>query len=182
MKWIRLTKLWGLQVMGRNPLAGIPIFRKMAFTIPTYFMKALLLFGGFIILCLNGFAQHPAEERVLTPGSSPLSVSTMKDGKYIFSYENGMTNKKDKREIVFANKTNARNFVSAIGVSIKSKDGSVKLFTYKNYSIRLLSELGSVFMIVHTTGLSQSTLRISKECYDQINNSVFTSKKDKTPG
>ena len=136
-------------------------------------MKVLFVIGVFVMLSSSCYTQDTTGRKLLTPESAILSITTMKNGKYVFSYENSMENKNDLREIVFADRKKAQQFVSAIGATIKSKDGSARLYNYKDYSIRLLSEMGNVFMIVKKTGLSQSTLRISRETYNPIKNSMF---------
>ena len=80
-----------------------------------------------------------------------------------------MSTKKDERNIVFKNKQEIRSFEKRISRALSAKDGTSDLIIYKTYKIRLLTEMGGVFMIVNEAGQSQSTLRISKEMYSQVN-------------
>ena len=107
--------------------------------------------------------------KLLTPVGATLSLSVLENGKYSFSYANSMGGKSDFRAIVFKNKKEAKNFIFEINKSMNAKDGVSSLLTYPNYKIRLLSEIGGVFMMVSETGKSQSTFRITKENFDQVN-------------
>ena len=80
-----------------------------------------------------------------------------------------MTTKKDEINIIFKNKQHFRSFEKKISRALSAKDGTSDIIMYKSYKIRLLTEMGGVFMIVNETGQSQSTLRISKEMYNQVN-------------
>ncbi len=80
-----------------------------------------------------------------------------------------MATKKDERNIIFKNKQDIRSFEKKISKALSAKDGTSEVIIYKTYKIRLLTEMGGVFMIVNETGQSQSTLRISKEMYNQVN-------------
>lgn len=80
-----------------------------------------------------------------------------------------MSGKPDVRSIIFRNKQEAKSFLGKIGKAMSSKDGVSCVYTFANYRIRLLTEIGGVFMIVDKKGLTQSTLRISKESYSQVN-------------
>jgi hypothetical protein len=126
-------------------------------------MKKFILHGGQ--------AQKPAtgDDKVLTAEDGNLSVSIKKDGKCYFTYQNGMSTKKDERNIIFKNRQDIRSFEKKISRALSAKDGTSDLITYKSYKIRLLTEIGGVFMIVNEAGQSQSTLRISKEMYSQVN-------------
>ena len=74
-----------------------------------------------------------------------------------------------ERMIVFKNKQDILSFENKINRALTAKDGSSDMVIYKSYKIRLLTEVGGVFMIVNETGQPQSTLRISKEMYSQVN-------------
>jgi hypothetical protein len=134
-------------------------------------MKTLILFISFLFVFSMGRAQKEAagEDKVLTAAEGNLSVSVKKDGKCYFIYQNGMSTKKDERNIIFKNKQDFRSFEKKISKALSAKDGTSDIITYKSYKIRLLTEMGGVFMIVNETGQSQSTLRISKEMYNQVN-------------
>ncbi|HLA57632.1 MAG TPA: hypothetical protein VK622_02670 [Puia sp.] len=134
-------------------------------------MKTLILFISLLFVFSGGQAQKEATgaDKVLTAEDGNLSVSIQKDGKCYFIYQNGMSTKKDERNIVFRNKQDIRSFEKKISRALSAKDGTSDLVIYKSYKIRLLTEMGDVFMIVNETGQSQSTLRISKEMYGQVN-------------
>lgn len=130
-------------------------------------LHAILLFNlSAIAQVKKASAQSP---KLLTPVGSTLSLSQADHGKYSFSYLNAMGDKTDFRYIVFKNKKEAKDFIINIAKALKAKDGVSSLFTYTNYRIRLLTEIGGVFMIVNEVGKSQSTFRITKENYDQVN-------------
>ena len=134
-------------------------------------MKTLILFLSLLLVISNGQAQQETTgtEKVLTAEDGTLSVSVQKDGKCYFIYQNGMATKKDERNIIFKNKQDIRSFEKKISKALSAKDGTSDVIIYKTYRIRLLTEMGGVFMIVNETGQSQSTLRISKEMYNQVN-------------
>jgi len=134
-------------------------------------MKTLILFISLLFFFSTGQAQKQAasDEKVLTAEEGNLSVSVQKDGRCFFIYQNGMSTKKDERNIVFKNKQDIRSFEKKISRALSAKDGTSDLIIYKSYKIRLLTEMGGVFMIVNEPGQSQSTLRISKEMYSQVN-------------
>lgn len=134
-------------------------------------MKTLILFISFLFFFLGSQAQKEAtgDEKVLTAGDGNLTVSAKKDGKCYFTYQNGMSTKKDERNIIFKNRQDIRSFEKKISRALSAKDGTSDIIKYKTYKIRLLTEIGGVFMIVNEKGQSQSTLRISKEMYSQVN-------------
>ncbi len=140
---------------------------------PSFFLLAVLLFH------LNAFSQAKQASiesaKLLTPVGATLSLSQADHGKYSFSYLNSMGDKTDFRYIVFKNKKEAKDFITNLGKALKAKDGVSSLFTYTNYKIRLLTEIGGVFMIVNEAGKTQSTFRVTKENYDQVN--VLSSEK-----
>jgi len=133
-------------------------------------MKTLILFISLLFFFSGGQAQTKATgaDKVLTVEEGNLSVSIQKGGKCYFIYQNGMSTKKDERNIVFKNKQDIRSFEKKISKALSAKDGTSDIIMYKSYKIRLLTEIGGVFMIVNETGQSQSTLRISKEMYGQV--------------
>jgi len=134
-------------------------------------MKTLILFISLLFSFSVGHAQKKAtgDEKVVTATDGNLSITIKKDGKCYFTYQNGMSTKKDERNIIFKNKQDIRSFEKKISRAISAKDGTSDLIVYKTYKIRLLTEIGGVFMIVNEPGQSQSTLRISKEMYSQVN-------------
>ena len=134
-------------------------------------MKTLILFISLIFFFSSGQAQKQAasDEKVLTAEDGNLSVSVQKDGRCFFVYQNGMSTKKDERNIVFKNKQDFHSFEKKISRALSAKDGTSDIVIYKSYKIRLLTEMGGVFMIVNEAGQTQSTLRISKEMYSQVN-------------
>jgi hypothetical protein len=134
-------------------------------------MKTLILFISFLCIISSGQAQRETTgtDKVLTAEDGNLSVSVKKDGTCYFIYQNGMSTKKDERNIIFKNKQDIRSFEKKISKALSAKDGTSDIIIYKAYKIRLLTEMGGVFMIVNETGQSQSTLRISKEMYNQVN-------------
>jgi hypothetical protein len=136
-------------------------------------MKTLIFFISFLVLFSVGHTQSNANQAdkltVLTAEDGNLSIAFQKDGKCIFTYQNGMSNKKDMRNILFKNKQEVLNFERKIGKALSAKDGTSALIQFKTYKIRLLTEIGGVFMIVNEAGQTQSTLRISKEMYSQVN-------------
>ena len=135
-------------------------------------MKTAICFISSFIFFFSASQAQKVEagtEKVLAAEDGNLSVSVHKDGKCYFIYQNGMSTKKDERNIVFKNKQDIRSFENKINKALSAKDGTSDIIVYKTYKIRLLTEIGGVFMIVNETGQSQSTLRISKEMYSQVN-------------
>src|SRR6476660_6664424 len=102
-------------------------------------MKTFILFISFLFFLHSGQAQKPAtgDEKVLTAEDGNLSVSVKKDGKCYFTYQNGMSTKKDERNIIFKNRQDIRSFEKKISRAISAKDGTSDLITYKSYKIRL---------------------------------------------
>jgi hypothetical protein len=136
-------------------------------------MKRFLLLYAVLLFHLTAFTQvneaSTQAAKLLTPVGSDLSLSLLEHGRYSFTYLNSMGGKTDFRSIVFKNKKEAKDFIVNIAKALKAKDGVSCLYTYSNYKIRLLTEIGGVFMIVNETGKSQSTFRITKENCDQVN-------------
>jgi hypothetical protein len=136
-------------------------------------MKPRLLLFAVLLFHFTAFSQvkeaSTQSAKLLTPVGATLSVSQSDHGKYSFGYLNAMGDKTDFRYIIFKNKKEAKDFIVNIAKALKAKDGVSSLFTYTNYKIRLLTEIGGVFMIVNEAGKSQSTFRITKENYDQVN-------------
>ena len=136
-------------------------------------MKLHLLLLAVLLFHFNAFSQvkeaSAQSAKLLTPVGATLSLSQSDHGKYSFNYLNSMGDKTDFRYIVFKNKKETKEFISNLAKALKAKDGASSLFTYTNYKIRLLTEIGGVFMIVNEVGKSQSTLRITKENYEQVN-------------
>jgi len=135
-------------------------------------MKTLILFLSFLVCFSVGHTQSSTNQadnvKILTAEDGNLSIAIRKDGKCLLTYQNGMSNKIDMRNILFKNKQDALNFQKKVGKALSAKDGTSTLIQYKTYKIRLLTEIGGVFMIVNEAGQTQSTLRISKEMYSQV--------------
>src|SRR5712672_677255 len=108
-------------------------------------MKSFILFISFLVLFSVGHAQSNANQAdklmVLTAEDGNLSIAIQKDGKCIFTYKNGMSNKKDIRNIIFKNKQDVLNFEKKIGKALSAKDGTSALIQYKTFKIRLLTEI-----------------------------------------
>ena len=157
-------------VLRELPQKGIGELAGMVF-LENIKMRTLILFIATIYFF--SFAQAQKDniqaEHVMKTEDGNLSVVAQKNGKYLFIYQNGMSDKTDERNIVFVNKQEIRSFEKKISRALTAKDGTSDLIIYKVYRIRLLTEIGGVFMIVNETGKSQSTLRISKEMYQQVN-------------
>ena len=70
-------------------------------------MKTLVLFISFLLVISTGHAQKETTgtDKVLTAEDGNLSVSVQKDGKCYFIYQNGMSTKKDERNIIFQKQT-----------------------------------------------------------------------------
>ncbi len=106
---------------------------------------------------------------MLTAAGAEFSLTAAADGKYLFSYRNSMGKSNDTSTIVFRNKNEAVDFIHKIGNAFAAKDGTSFYIAYPNYKIRLLTEMNVVFMIVNETGKAQSTFRITKENYTEVN-------------
>jgi len=106
---------------------------------------------------------------MLTAEGAEFVLTAAADGKYLFSYRNTMGRSKDTSTIVFRNKNEAGDFIHKIGNAFAAKDGTSFYIVYPNYKIRLLTEMNVVFMIVNETGKAQSTFRITKENYSEVN-------------
>ena len=136
-------------------------------------MKSSLLLYAICLLHITAFTQvkeaSTQSAKLLTPVGAALSLSQLEHGKYSLNYLNGMGNKADFRSILFKNKKEAKTFILCIDKAMKAKDGLSTMCNFTNYQIRLLTEMGGVFMIVAEVGKSQSTFRITKENYDQVN-------------
>jgi hypothetical protein len=106
---------------------------------------------------------------VLTVQGAEFSLIAAGDGKYYFSFHNSMGRSNDTCKIVFTNKKEAQGFINKIGKAFSAKDGTSFYVLYPNYKIRLLTEINVVFMIVDEQGKAQSTFRITKENYSEVN-------------
>jgi len=106
---------------------------------------------------------------VLTAAGAEFSLTSTSDGKYYFSFHNSMGRSNDTSKIVFKNKKVAGDFINKIGRAFAAKDGTSFYIEYPNYKIRLLTEMNVVFMIVDEPGKAQSTFRITKENYSDVN-------------
>src|SRR5580704_6236860 len=98
-------------------------------------MKTLILFISFLFFFSAGQAQTKATgaDKVLTVEEGNLSISIQKDGKCYFIYQNGMSTKKDERNIVFKNKQDIRSFEKKISKALSAKDGTSDIIIYKSY-------------------------------------------------
>jgi hypothetical protein len=131
-------------------------------------MRSIQLSLTILLIALTSYADAGAKPKVLAGDGVKYSLTVYDDGKYIFSYQNNMSGKADLRDIIFINKKEAKKFISRIGGAFHSKDGSAKMFSYSNYQIRLLTEIGGVFMMVNEAGQGRSTFRISDEMFKQL--------------
>ncbi len=126
-----------------------------------------------IILCTVGNAQKKVNLSdkmvVLTAEGAEFGLTKATDGTYSFSYQNSMGKGIDLRKIQFRNKKEAEGFINKIGKAFSAKDGESCLLVYPRYKIRLLTEMGVIFMIVNETGQTQSTFRITRDNYSQVN-------------
>ena len=127
--------------------------------------KLVLLFFLFV---LTSEAQTGTTTKILAADRLKGSLWHYDDGKYIFSYQNNISGEKDIRKIIFSNKKDAKLFIARIGQCIHSKDGTAKMFSYLNYQIRLLTEIGGVFMMVNEKEQSRSAFRISDDMYKEL--------------
>ncbi len=97
-----------------------------------------------------------------------ILLNKLDHNHYSLNYLNGMNGKGDIRSIVFKNEKEVRSFISSVDKSLKAKDGVTSIIVFPGYKIRLLTEMGGVFMIVNETGKPQATFRITRENYDQM--------------
>ncbi len=126
---------------------------------------SLVLFSW--VLTPNG--QSKTDAKILTADGLKYSLSVDRNGEYIFSYQNDITGETDIRKVIFRNKKDAKQFLITIGLAIHSKDGRTKKFSYFNYQIRILTEMGRAFMMINETGQSRATFQISDDVYREIN-------------
>ena len=131
-------------------------------------MKSIHLVLFIFLFVLASYGQSGTKSRILAADNLSYSLTGYSDGKYIFSYENNISGEKDIREIIFRNKKDAKLFMARIGQSIHSKDGTGKMFSYLNYQVRLLTEIGGVFMMVNEKGQSRSAFRITDDIFKQL--------------
>jgi hypothetical protein len=133
---------------------------------PVFFLLA-------IIFCTVSNAQKKVDLSdkmlVLTTEGAEIALTKATDGTYSFSYQNSMGKGPDLRKIQFRNKKEAEGFISKIGKAFSAKDGESCLLVYPKYKIRLLTEMGVIFMIVNESGQTQSTFRITRDNYNQVN-------------
>jgi hypothetical protein len=136
-------------------------------------MKSIFLLIAIVFTGLAGHAQTKTASAkktgMLTAEGAEFALTAAGDGKYFFSYRNGMSKSNDTSTIVFRDKNEAVDFIHKIGNAFSAKDGSSFYIVYPNYKIRLLNEMNVVFMIVDETGKAQSTFRITKENYTGVN-------------
>ncbi|HSZ34505.1 MAG TPA: hypothetical protein VK772_14415 [Puia sp.] len=136
-------------------------------------MRSILLTVAIVLIGLTGHAQTKTASAkktgMLTAEGAEFVLTAAADGKYLFSYRNTMGRSKDTSTIVFRNKNEAGDFIHKIGNAFAAKDGTSFYIVYPNYKIRLLTEMNVVFMIVNETGKAQSTFRITKENYSEVN-------------
>jgi hypothetical protein len=128
-------------------------------------MSAALLFSLSARTQVKDSSVH--KSRSLQSEGVTLSLH-IDNGRYFFTYQNGMSRKRDLRAITFNSKKEAKAFVSSIGKAITAEDGVSSVLNYSKYNIRLLTEIGSVFMIVNEKGKDQSTYKITRENYNQL--------------
>jgi len=133
---------------------------------PVFFLLAILF-------CSGSYAQKKvnlSDKNVeLTADGAEFGLTKAPDGTYSFSYLNSMGKGTDPRKIQFRNKKEAEGFISKIGKAFSAKDGESCLLVYPRYKIRLLTQMGVIFMIVNETGQTQSTFRITRDNYSQVN-------------
>ncbi len=135
-------------------------------------MKAFYLL--LVIIFLGGTAytqtKNAAAKKTgrLTAAGAEFALTATNDGKYYFSYQNTMGKSGDTTKIIFSNKKEANDFINKIGKAFSAKDGTSFYIQYHSYKIRLLTEMSVVFMIVDEPGKEQSTFRITKENYGQV--------------
>lgn len=136
-------------------------------------MKSFFLLISIFLVGLAGYSQTKMESAkksgVLTVEGAEFALTAAGDGRYYFSYRNGMGKSTDTSKIYFKSKKEAEDFINKIGKAFSAKDGTSFYLLYPNYKIRLLTEMSVVFMIVNEQGKAQSTFRITKENYGQVN-------------
>lgn len=132
-------------------------------------MRSIQLILTVLLIVLTSNSDAGPQPKVLAGDGVKYALTVYDDGKYVFSYQNNMTRKTDLRDIIFINKKEAKKFISHIGGAFHSKDGSAKMFSYSNCQIRLLTEIGGVFMMVKEAGRGRSAFRITDEMYKQLN-------------
>jgi hypothetical protein len=136
-------------------------------------MKRFLLMTVVMVISGIGYSQSKIVSTkkigVLTIEGAEFALTAMGDGKYCFSYRNGMGKSKDTCKIIFKSKKEAEGFINKIGQAFSAKDGTSFYISYPGYKIRLLTEMTVVFMIVNEREKEQSTFRITKENYQQVN-------------
>ena len=136
-------------------------------------MRTIFLTVTIVLIGLTGHAQTKPvlakKTGTLTAEGAEFTLTATREGKYLFSYRNGMGKSNDTSTIVFRNKNEAVDFIHKIGKAFSAKDGTSFYIVYSNYKIRLLTEMNVVFMIVDETGKAQSTFRITKEDYTGVN-------------
>jgi hypothetical protein len=136
-------------------------------------MKSIVLLVATVLVGLTGHAQTKTTSSkktgMLTAEGAEFALTAAADGKYLFSYRNSMGRSNDTSRIVLRNKNEAGDFIHKIGDAFAAKDGTSFYIVYPNYKIRLLTEMNVVFMIVNETGKAQSTFRITKGNYTEVN-------------
>jgi hypothetical protein len=136
-------------------------------------MRSIFLMVAAILVGLTSHAQTKTvsskKTGTLTAEGSEFTLRATSEGKYLFSYRNGMGKSNDTSTIVFRSKNEAADFVHKIGKAFSAKDGTSFYIVYPSYKIRLLTEMNVVFMIVDEPGKTQSTFRITKEDYTGVN-------------
>jgi hypothetical protein len=136
-------------------------------------MKSIFLIVAIVLISLTSQAQTKTASAkktgMLTAEGAEFALTAKADGKYLFSYRNSMGKSNDTSTIVFRDRNVAVDFIHKIGKAFSAKDGTSFYIVYPNYSIRLLTEMNVVFMIVNETGKAQSTFRITKENYTEVN-------------
>jgi hypothetical protein len=139
-------------------------------------MKKLILSLIILIISLSVNAQlkvtHSGKPKELTVYGAKLGIMLLSDGRYSFSYTNGLKGGTDFRSIVFKNRSDAKSFIKEIGKAFSLKEQESNKINYLKYEISLsISSVSpdEVFMIVKEKGETTSVLDITKEMYNQIN-------------
>lgn len=136
-------------------------------------MKYLVSILVALFFGYNGYSQikesTESEGKDVDLLKSTISLTKLDHNQYSLNYLNGMNGKGDFRSIVFKNKRAFNSFISSLEKAFRAKDGVTSMVVYDNYKIRLLTEMGGIFMIVDERGKTQSTFRITRENYEQIN-------------
>jgi hypothetical protein len=94
-----------------------------------------IIFTTLVSLCASFVSAqltvtHSGKSKEITVYGAKLGIVVGSDGRYSFSYTNGLKGGLDFRNIMFKNKKDAKAFVDEIGKAFSLKEGEINTIKY----------------------------------------------------